>query len=100
MQLFQPSAPTVSIAAGAASASVALGTATGATQVRVVNDGTATAWVNFGVSGVTASLTTSMPVRSGDTVGFTISGGVGAPFAAVIAVGATGSVYFTLGTGF
>ena len=100
MQLFQPSAPTVSIAVSAATQPLALGPATGATQVRVVNDGTATVWVAFGVTGVTVTLANGMPVRSGDTVGFTISGGVGAPFAAVIAAGATGSVYFTLGTGF
>ena len=100
MQLFQSSADTVNIDVSAATQAVALGRATGATQVRVVNDGTATVWIAFGTSAVTAALATAMPVRSGQDCGFTISGGVGAPFAAAIAAAATGKVYFTLGTGF
>lgn len=91
-------ASTASITVGAASASVAV--PVGAPrQVRVMNNGTATVWVSFGVSGVTAAAATGMPVGPGVTEVVTVPD-LGAPtFAAAIAAGATGIIYFTPGAG-
>lgn len=87
-------ASTVNIDVGAASASVSLGI-TQRASVQVTNDGTATAWINFGGSGVTAALATGIPVRSGATLVFATN----QPYVAAIAAGATGKIYFTPGSG-
>ena len=69
-------------------------------QVAVLNDGTATVWVNFGDVTVVATLANSAPVRSGDTRGFSIPPGiVSEPYMAAIAAGATGKIYGTPGEG-
>jgi hypothetical protein len=68
-------------------------------QIRVMNNGTATAWVEFGDSTVTASLTTSLPVGPGVTEVFTVKKADGPIYAAAIAAGSTGKVYFTPGQG-
>ena len=98
---FMPSGATVNIAVAAATANVALGTAAsgGTTAVRVMNNGTATVWIQFGTSAVTAALATGMPVGPGQTHVFTCPSFGSAPYAAAIAAGATGTVYFTPGTG-
>lgn len=80
------------------SASVSLAGA-GVTQVRVFNDGTATAWIAFGGSAVTANTTTSFPVGAGSCEVFTIEKADGPIYAAAIAVGSTGYIYFTPGSG-
>ncbi len=92
-------ASTVNIDVAATTAPVSLGVA-GRTNIRLMNDGTATVWVAFGVSGVTASLTTSMPVGPGVTEVITIEDYGATAYAAAIAAGATGKIYFTPGVGF
>ena len=52
-------AGTVNIDVSSSSQAVAL-VESGATQVRVMNDGTATAWINWGASGVTAAVATGV----------------------------------------
>lgn len=71
----------------------------GTRQIRVMNDGSATAWVEFGGSTVTAATTTSFPVGSGATEVFTVKKSDAVIYAAAIAAGATGKIYFTPGTG-
>jgi hypothetical protein len=68
-------------------------------QVRVFNEGTATAWVNFGGASVTASNTTDMPVAAGATEVLTVPPTSGGTYAAIYTAAATGNVYFTPGSG-
>ena len=91
-------ASTVLIDVANTTANVALGPLS-FSQVRVMNNGSATAWVNFGDSTVTASLTTGFPVGPGATEVFTIGSAKGAPYAAAIAAASTGKIYFTPGSG-
>ena len=70
------------------------------TQIRIMNDGSATAWVNFGDSSVTAALASGMPVGAGACEVVTVLSADGSPiYAAAIAAGSTGKIYFTPGTG-
>lgn len=63
---FQPNpAKTVNIDVASSSARVALSGAP--TSVRVMNNGTATAWIDFGDVTVAADVATSMPVGPGVT---------------------------------
>jgi hypothetical protein len=98
---FQPlAAATKNIAAGAASASAQIVNAPGdIIQVRIVNNGSATTWIAFGDSTVTASLTADIPIGPGVIEVLTVQCPAGPLFAAVIAAGATGNVYFTPGVG-
>ena len=91
-------AGTVNIDVGAATANV-LVCPEGVRQVRVMNNGTATVWVNFGGSAVTATLATGMPVGAGVIEVLTIKKSDAPIYAAAIAAGATGKVYFTPGSG-
>lgn len=89
---------TVNIDVSASSQSVSLKSA--ADAVRVMNNGTATAWVEFGPSTVTATLANSIPVGPGVTEVLGASNAAnGELWAAVIAAGATGKIYFTPGNG-
>ena len=93
---FNPvTAGTVSITVGASTANVALGVTTALKQIRVMNNGSATVWIEFGGSSITAAGNTGIPVAPGATEVFTTNG----TYAAAIAAGATGIVYFTPGTG-
>ena len=99
---FTPNAnATAQINSGAASQSVQLyPECHRPVTVQIVNDGTATVWVAFGDSTVVASLTTSFPVSAGAAINFTAYNNNNGPlYVAAIAVGATGKVYFTPGTG-
>lgn len=69
-------------------------------SVRIMNNGTATAWIAFGPSTVTASVSTGMPVGPGVTEVQTVSSTSGIRYAAAIAAGSTGKIYFTPGMGF
>lgn len=90
---------TVSINVSNTSQAVSIG-ADAPDSVRVMNNGTATVWIAFGDSSVTASTTTNMPVGPGVTEVFTFRNANGLPlFAAAIAAGSTGLIYFTPGTG-
>lgn len=92
---FATSGTTSNISVAATTASVSLGNPD---QVRVMNNGTATVWIKFGASGVTATVN-DMPLASGATEVFTLPALSGVAFAAVIAAGATGIVYFSSGNG-
>ncbi len=91
-------AGTVNIDVSNATQAVALACPLTETQIRVMNNGTATVWINFGISTVTAVLATSMPVGPGVTEVLTIRVGA-APYVAAIAAGSTGKIYFTPGSG-
>jgi hypothetical protein len=91
-------AATVNINVSSSSQSVALGnTGRGYTQIDIMNDGTATVWVNFGDSSVTAALATAKPIGAGANVVCTV--GSGETYVAAIAAGSTGKIYFTPGSG-
>lgn len=68
-------------------------------SVRIYNDGSATAWINFGSSSVTATTTTGMPVASGVTEVVEVNDNGVDLYVAAIAAGATGKIYFTPGEG-
>jgi hypothetical protein len=73
-------------------------------SIRIMNNGTATVWVEFGDSAVTSSLTSGFPVGPGVTevVRGSFKGAAPATpdlYVAVIAAGATGKIYFTPGVG-
>lgn len=90
---------TANINVSASSQQVSLGAPSGREQVRIFNAGTATVFVNFGPSGVTASSDNGYPVPAGAVEVVTIPDFGAVPFAAAIAAGATGLVYFTPGAG-
>lgn len=93
---FRPSGgATVNIDVASASARVAL---TSGEQQRVMNNGTATAWIAFGDGTVTAAIASGMPVGPGVTEVITIPPGV--TQVAAIAAAATGKIHFTPGSGF
>lgn len=99
---FQPfnavQAATVNIDVSASSQAVSLATASnGYRQVRVLNDGTATAWIAFGANTVTTTVAAGIPIRAGAERVFTIPNSV--THAAAIAAAATGKIYFTPGSG-
>lgn len=83
---------TKSIDVSAASQRVAVGSVG---QVRVFNEGTATAYIEFGGSAVTAAAATGLPIGPGVTEVLTVD----ATHVAAIADGATGKIYFTPGVG-
>lgn len=97
---FTPAAAaTVNIVVGAASANVAVPIGS-KRQVRIMNNGTATVWINFGLAGVTAALATGIPVGPGVIEVLSVPDLGGPTFVAAIAAGATGTIYFTPGEGF
>lgn len=98
MKSFAPTADTVNVAVSAASQTVNLGRPD---QVRVMNNGSATVWCRLGASGITVSASNGFPVAPGATEVISVPAKFASAdvFAAVIAGGATGSIYFTPGTG-
>lgn len=101
MNPFLPSpGKTVSIDVAATSANVKLADLKGPYSVRVMNDGSATVWIAFGDLNVTASTTADLPVAAGASEVFEgLNQGDDALYAAAIAAGSTGNVYFTPGRG-
>ena len=101
MNPFSPRpAGTVNISVSSSSQNVLISETPGTRQVRVMNNGTATAWVNFGKSSsVAASTSTGFPVGPGVTEVLTVKISDGPLYAAAIAAAATGSIYFTPGMG-
>lgn len=89
---------TANITVGAASARVAVPARAGG-SIRIMNNGTATVWVNFGDGTVTASMTTGMPIGPGSVEVVEAPEITGTLNAAAIAAAATGIVYFTPGEG-
>ena len=99
-QAFRPTpAATVNIDVSASSQRVLI-TADSCNAIRVMNNGTATAWIGFGDVTVTAAVATGMPVGPGVTevLRFTNKSGA-ALYATAIAAGSTGKIHFTPGTG-
>lgn len=97
---FSPiAAGTVNIDVSASSAQVALGAGNGPCPIRIMNNGTATVWVKFGATGITASLTADFPVGPGVTEVLMAPPSTSALYVAAIAAGATGKIYFTPGLG-
>lgn len=92
---------TATITVGAASANVQIpNSASGAGQVRVRNRGTADVWFRFGGDNtVTADMTNDMSIGAGGVEIFTLPQNAGNAWVAAIAVGATGVVEFTAGSG-
>jgi hypothetical protein len=99
MRAFEIQGPTVNVDVGAASANVLIGRWVGA--VRVMNNGTATAWIAFGTDNtIAATLAAGVPVGPGVTEILSPppqSGGT--LYVAAIAAGSTGKIYFTPGSG-
>lgn len=98
MKPFAPTGDTVNIAVSASSQRVAIGSCD---QVRVMNNGSATVWCMIGDGTVTVTATDGFPVGPGVTEVLSVPNSLigDAPNVAVIAAGATGSIYFTPGTG-
>lgn len=95
---FRPSGSTVSIDVSASSQRVSIADAP--TSIRVMNNGSATVWLNFGDATVTAATGTGYPVGPGVTEVVSVSNNAaGAIYFAAIAAGATGRVYCTPGSG-
>ena len=68
-------------------------------SIRIMNNGTATVWVDFGINSATATTTASMPVGPGVTEVVRYQSNGGPLYVAAIAAGATGIIYFTPGNG-
>jgi hypothetical protein len=97
---FQPmQASTVNISVAATTANVLIENFSGANQIRVFNNGSATAWIEFGGSGVVATLTSSIPIPAGAIEVFSVGSAASTVYAAAIAAASTGSIYFTPGSG-
>jgi hypothetical protein len=98
---FKPErAATVNIDVSLSSQSVKVHDERGPFSVRIMNNGTATAWINFGDSAVTADLASGMPVGPGAREVVTFDNpGNGALYVAAIAAASTGKIYFTPGRG-
>lgn len=92
---FAPRGDTAHITVAATTASVAL--KAGGPQQRVMNNGSATAWIVFGSSTIEADGSTSMPIAPGAIEVLTPP--PAATHVAAIAAGATGLIYFTPGVG-
>lgn len=92
---------TVNINVSSSSQAVQLYNAPGPVSVRIENDGTATVWVEFGNSSVSASLTTSFPVPAGavEVLRGENNSDRSPLYVAAIAAGSTGKIYFTPGRG-
>lgn len=101
VQPFNPgkAATGVRINVGATTANVQVATGGGYRQVRVMNDGTATAWIEFGASDVAAAVATGIPIGPGRDFVFTFPAPDGVLYMAAIAAGATGYIYARAGSG-
>lgn len=101
MHPFSPNLATVTLSVTTSSATTALGAGTGGAggiKVRVCSVGSATAFLQFGDSTVTASVLTSIPITSGDIEVFTF--GPNVTHVAAITGASTATVYVTPGHGY
>lgn len=101
MRAFSPlPASTKNVDVSSSNQRVKIGLGTGFTDVQVWNDGSATAWIEFGGPGVAATTAAGVPIGAG--VGMVLSArnpDGGGLYAAAIAAGSTGRIYFTPGGG-
>jgi hypothetical protein len=97
MSPFKPLGNTVNIDVSSSNQSVLVDADGGSDCVRVFNNGTATVWIAFSsnMTAPTAALATGIPIGPGVTEVY----GLCIVYAAAIAAGSTGKVYFTPGTG-
>lgn len=96
---FMATGNTVNIDVTNSSNQVQISEAKGGIEVRVHNDGTATAWIVFGVTGVSASTSTSIPIPAGAIEVHRVPALGSALFVAARAAASTGKIYFTPGAG-
>lgn len=96
MKPFSPAASTVNIDVSASSQRVLIGR--GVQNVRIMNDGSATAWLRFGDATVEAAVATGFPVGPGVTEVLNPAE-TGDLYVAAIAAGSTGKIHFTPGVG-
>lgn len=100
MSPFTPKpAGTVAISVSASSQAQLVASEPGVRQIRVMNNGSATVWIDFGGSTVSTTAATGIPVPPGAIEVLTVKKSDGPIYAAAIAAAATGSIYFTPGTG-
>lgn len=92
-KVFGPSGPTVTLAATTTTSRVALPSR----NVRFHNGGSATVFVRFGDSTVTAAVTNAMPIPAGGVEMFCHAD---ATHIAAIYASGTGTIYVTPGEGF
>lgn len=98
---FHPvAAATVNIDVAATTANVLVASGNGYRQVRIMNNGSATAWIAHGGSTIEAAAATGIPIGPGVTEVLTFPVTSGTLYLAAIAAGATGRIYFTPGSGF
>ena len=90
---------TVTITCSSSSGATALTTlgSTGVKQVELTNAGSATIFVEFGASTVSAATTTGYPILAGQTKVVTVSGSV--THVACIVAASTHTLYATVGIG-
>ena len=100
---FTPTGNSATIAVAATTANVAVGGTNrfAFDTIRVMNNGTATAWIAIGAASVTVAAASGIPVPPGgvEVLGVADSLQAAQVYVAVIAAAATGSLYFTPGTG-
>jgi len=91
---------TVSIDVSATSQRVLVGNCNAPITVRIMNNGTATVWINWGDVTVTATTANSLPVGPGvhEVLTFSPDQG-GLLYIAAIAAGVSGRIFFTEGYG-
>jgi len=91
---------TVSIDVSATSQRVLVGNCNAPMTVRIMNNGTATVWINWGDVTVTAATANSLPVGPGVHEVLTLSPDQGGLlYIAAIAAGVSGRIFFTEGYG-
>jgi hypothetical protein len=91
---------TVSIDVSATSQRVLVGNCNAPITVRIMNNGTATVWINWGDVAVTATTANSLPVGPGVHEVLTLSPDQGGLlYIAAIAAGVSGRIFFTEGYG-
>jgi hypothetical protein len=90
---------TVNIDVSNASQNVLVSNSPESRQVRVFNNGSATVWIRFSTSSsAAATLASSIPIGPGVTELYSVQ--YGPIYAAAIAAGSTGKIYFLRGIGY
>jgi hypothetical protein len=98
MKPFLPGGATVNIDVSSSTGAVQIAAGDNSIfQVRVMNNGTATAWIAFGTATLSATTTAGIPIGPGVTEVFSVS--ANPVWVAAIAAGSTGKIYFTPGSG-
>lgn len=90
---------TVSIDVSAVSQQVKVCDDRGGVDVRIFNSGSATVWIKFGETGLSADLANDLPIGAGVIEVLRAPQMGSALTVAAIAAGSTGLVYFTPGEG-